>query len=239
MKVEGLKVESSTFNLQSLVSPWSYAHVMFLQIFEHYEQRRYHEEQGYSAQQHSSHRANTYRYVSVGTHSACEHQRKHTEHHGQRGHEYGAQTCLGGCHGCSTYRHALAAACRCVLGKQYGGLGEQSDEHDEPRLHVYVVFKSPQLCEDEAAHQSEGHAQDDGKRYHEALVEGAQDEVYEDYADDEHHGGGIACRGFLTRHASELVAVAFGQCLVGCLTHGVNCLPRTVAIGWRTIDSYG
>lgn len=136
-------------------------------------------------------------------------------------------------------RRALAAACRCVLGKQYGGLGEQSDEHDEPRLHVYVVFKSPQLCEDEAAHQSEGHAQDDGKRYHEALVEGAQDEVYEDYADDEHHGGGIACRGFLTRHASELVAVAFGQCLVGCLTHGVNCLPRTVAIGWRTIDSYG
>ena len=93
--------------------------------------------------------------------------------------------------------------------------------------------------EDEAAHQSEGHAQDDGKRYHEALVEGAQDEIYEDYADDEHHGGGIACRGFLTRHASELVAVAFGQCLVGCLTHGVNCLPRTVAIGWRTIDSYG
>ena len=125
---------------------------------------------------------------------------------------------------------------RGVLGQQNGCLGQETDEHDESRLHVDVVLQAPHPREKEAAEQSERHAQDDGKGDEEALVERTQYKVYEKDADDKDDGGGVAERRFLARHAAELVAIAFGKHLGGCAADGFQRLSAAVTVGGLSHD---
>ena len=119
---------------------------------------------------------------------------------------------------------------------QDGGFREQSDEHDESRLHVDVVLQSPQTGEEERASQSEGHAENDGERDEQTLVEGAENQIDKDDADDEYQCGGVLRRCFLACHASELIAVALGQHLGSRLADGVDSLSATVAFGGGASD---
>ena len=77
------------------------------------------------------------------------------------------------------------AALRGVLSEEDGGLAEQADEHDETHLKINVVLHAEELGEEQGTHQSERHAEDDGQRDEEALVEGDHDEIDEEYTDEE------------------------------------------------------
>ena len=160
-------------------------HEFLLKILEHDEEHRHDEEQGDGSDEHTAHGSHTDRDITVGTHTRSEHQRQHTEDHRKRGHQDGAQTYLC-CRDCGLRdTHAVVAALRGVLGKQDGRLGQKADKHEQTDLQVDVVLQTEHLGEEEASGQTERYRQDDGDGDEEALVEGAEDKVYEYDADDE------------------------------------------------------
>ncbi len=120
------------------------------------------EEEAKGADEHTANGAYAYGAAAVGSCARCEHQGQHTENHRERGHEDGAQTHLGGEEGTLLERHAGLSALGGVFGEEDGGLAEQADEHDESHLQVDVVLHAEELGEEQGAHQSEGHAKDDG-----------------------------------------------------------------------------
>ena len=121
----------------------------------------------------------------IGHLLGIEHQGQHTENHRQRGHEDRAQSHLCCKEGTLLERHSCMAALRGVLSEEDGGLAEQADEHDETHLKINVVLHTEELGEEQGTHQSERHAEDDGQRDEEALVEGDHDEIDEEYTDEE------------------------------------------------------
>lgn len=88
--------------------------------------------------------------------------------------------------------HAVTAAFRGVFGQQDSGLGQQSDEHDKPRLHVDVVLHTEYLGEQETARQSERNGKHDRQRYEQALVKRAENDIDENDTDDEDNHDGRA-----------------------------------------------
>ena len=207
-----------------------------LQIPEDDEQRRHDKEQCQRAGQHAADRTHADRNVAVGADTLREHQRQHAENHRERGHQDRTQPGFGRRHGRRRDTHALLSAVGGVLRKQNGRFGEQADQHDQPRLHIDIVFKPPQLREDETAGQTERHGEDDGERDEEAFVKCAENQINEEDADDEDHRGGVARRSLLTRHAAELVAVSFGQGVLRHLPDRPNGLSRTVPFGRCAVD---
>ena len=123
--------------------------------------------------------------VAVGSYARGEGKGQKAEHHRQRGHQNGAQTDCCSVEGSFDDAHALTAPRGGIFGEQDGSLRQQADEHDEACLHIDVVLQSPHTGKEERTEESEGYAEDDGEGDEQTLVEGTEDEVDEDDADDE------------------------------------------------------
>ena len=149
------------------------------------------EEEGDGADDHATDGADTEGVVAVGSDTSGESQGQEAEDHRERGHEDGTQADGCSIEGSLDNTHTLTATRRSVLGKQDGGLRQQTDQHDESRLHIDVILKAPELSEDKRTCQSEGYTQDDGQRNEEALVKGAENQIDEDDAKDEDQCGGV------------------------------------------------
>ena len=189
------------------------------------------EQQGNGADDHTANGADAKGVVAVGSNACGKGQWQESEDHGERRHKDRTQADGSGIEGCIDDAHALTTARRGILGEQDGCLRQQTDEHDETRLHVDIVLESPQPRKEEGACQSEGYAKNDGQGDEEALVEGAEDEVDEDDADDEDQRGGVLRGCLLAGHAAKFIAVAFAQHLGSDLADGVDGLSTTIAVG--------
>lgn len=71
-------------------------HYLFLYVLEYDEEGWYHDDKGDGSDEHSADSTHSDGNVSVGSHAAGEHKRKHTEDHGQRRHEDRSETNLCG-----------------------------------------------------------------------------------------------------------------------------------------------
>lgn len=117
------------------------------------------------------------------------HHREKAENHCQGGHQYGAQTYPRRTYRCLRQRHASLTALHGVFCNQNGGLCQQADKHDKPRLHIDVVFQSQHLGEQEAAEHAERKGKHHGERYQETFVERTQDEIDQHETDGEDDDG--------------------------------------------------
>ena len=203
-------------------------------------EHRHEEEQGECADDHAAHYARSERTVSVGASAGREHERKHTEDHRQHCHQDRAEAHLRGRIGGLDDAHALAASLDGILGDEDCRLGQQPDEHDDTGLEVDVVLQPEELREEEAAHQSTRHGEDDGEGDEEALVEAGEDEVDEHHADavDEERGCAAALR-FLARDAAVFVAITLRQSLLGHLLDGAHSLAGGVTVGYADVGRDG
>ena len=156
-----------------------------LQRLEQNKERWHYKEQPKRTDKHAADGAYADGAAAIGSCARGEHQGQHAENHGERGHEDGAQTHLGGKEGTLLERHADMAALRGVLGEEDGRLAEQADEHNQSNLQVDVVLNTEELGEEQGSHQAEGHAEDDGQGDEEALVECHHDEIDKEHTDDE------------------------------------------------------
>ena len=164
------------------------------------------------------------------------HQRNKTEHHRQHGHQDGAQTnlCRAICRLCQC--HAFRPSLTGIFGQQNGGLGKQSDNHNQSGLHIDVVLQSEQPREQEAAHQSARYGQQHGKGDEHALVEGAQYQVYQDHAEHEYQCGIVGGLALLARQTSEFIAASGEKHLMCRLANRLDDLAGAVARCRRTVD---
>ena len=164
-----------------------------------------------------------------------EHQRDHTEHAGEDGHQNGTQTGFGGRHGGLREAHARGAAVGGVLRDQDGRFRQQTDQHDDTRLEVDVVLQSHYLGEQERTHQTARNRQNDGERNEETLVQRAQDEVDQQDTDTEDDDRVAARLGLLARDAVELVTVALRKHLRSRFLNGPDGVARRITVGGRTV----
>ena len=178
-------------------------HHFLLNVLEYAEQHRNDKQQGNRTDEHTAHGAHAQRNVAVGTYARSKHHREQTENHGERSHQNRAQTHFCRRDGRLCNRQSVVASFGSIFCQQDGCFGKKSDKHNQPRLHVDVVFQSEHLREQEAASQTERNGKDDGQRNEQTFVERTQNQVDEHHADNEHDGRRIAGRRFLARHASE------------------------------------
>ena len=217
----------------------SRAHLLLHELESDVEHRN-EEEQGECADDHAAHYARSERTVSVGASAGREHEREHTEDHRQHRHQDRAEAHLRSRIGGLDDAHALAASLDGILSDEDSRLGQQPDEHDDTRLEVDVVLQPKELREEEAAHQSARHGEDDGEGDEEALVEAGEDEVDEHHADavDQERGCAAALR-FLARDAAVFVAVTLRQSLLGHLLDGPHGLAGGVTVGYADVGRDG
>lgn len=115
--------------------------------------------------------------IAVGSHATGKHQGQHAKYHGQTGHQNGAKACFGGAHGGCGQGHTPASARGSIFRKQDGRLAQQSDEHNQTRLHIDIVFKSPYLGKYKATHQAERHRKNHGKGNEQAFVKCTKNQI--------------------------------------------------------------
>ena len=213
---------------------------LLLQILEYDVEHRYDKKQGKGSDKHTSHDSGTQRRVTVGTRTAREHQRNHTEDHGEHRHQDRTETHLGSRIGRLDKPHALAPALDGKLRNQDGRLGQQADKHNHTGLHVDVVLHSEEFGEEERPEHTERNRKNDGKRYQEALIEAGQNQVNQEDTDgvDEHRLP-LAGASLLTRDAAVLVVVARRQHLFGHLGNRLLCLTGRVTVGHIHVDGNG
>lgn len=149
------------------------------------------EQESNGAYDHAADSAYAERVVTISAHTSGESQRQETEDHRHRRHEDGAQSDGSGIKGSLDNTQSLPAPRSGILGEQDGSLREQANQHNQSRLHVDVIFQSPQVGKKERTRQTEGDAEDDCQRNEQTLVEGAENQVDKDDADDEDERGGV------------------------------------------------
>ena len=131
--------------------------------------------------------------------------------------------------------HASGAAVGGVLGDQNGRFRQQTDQHDDTRLEIDVVFESHRLGHEERACQTARYGEDDGERNEETLVERTQDEVDQQNTDTEDNGRVAAGLRLLARDAVELESVALRQHLGGDFADRLDGVARRITAGGRTV----
>ena len=142
----------------------------FLHVTENDKQERHKKQQQHCAHQHTAYRTHCQRTRTVATHSSREYHRKQSEYHGQRSHQDGTET--GDRCGDRRCRdaHTSATAFGSVFRLEDGGLGKQTDKHNDAGLHIDVVLDAEQFGKKEATEQSERNGEYDGKRYEQTLI---------------------------------------------------------------------
>ena len=104
-------------------------------------------------------------------------------------------------------RHAFRPPFTGVFGKQDRCLGKQAYNHDKSGLHVDVVLQTEEPRKQETAHQSARHRQQNREGYEHALIQGAQNQIDQNHAEQEYKRGIVGRLAFLTRNAAKLVCV--------------------------------
>ena len=87
-------------------------------MLEYDKQGRDNKQKGDCSNEHASDSTNTDRYVTIGANACREHHRKHSEDHGERGHQDWAKTNLGGGDGRLGDTHALMTSFGSVFRKK-------------------------------------------------------------------------------------------------------------------------
>ena len=162
----------------------------FFQRLEEDEEHRHEEQQGKRSHKHTTNHTQTQRDIAHGTSTPLKNHRNQTYDKREGGHQDGTQTRLGGIECSFNDGHSLTAAFAGIFRNQNGSLGQQADEHDDTHLHIDVVLQFCEIDEHKAANQSEWHAQHDGHRNEQTLVETAEHDEYEQQTDGKHPGCG-------------------------------------------------